>query len=331
MTKVLYTSAQVRQAIINLFSSSKKRRVAITAFVGEGAEAYLPRPKGLRLICWPRAGGTNPNALRTLIQRGVELEFADSLHMKVYWTEHRGAVLSSANLSTNALGAGNLKEIGVLLAPEEFDIDRVISSISPRPWSTAEIQNLDREHNITVASQGRRERKTQTLSFVEWFNLPARPSWKLAYWSEEYGGGLSSGAKEFLEKEYGKSRPARFAQVASQKYKKGEWILTFTLMGLSASQLNWMFVDRIVRLSPSDKSYNRDFPYEVVQVHSREYYPAPPFDTDKQFRYALSTAIREYPKSHIEAQLNSVKPSPGFIALIYKHYEKHGILKSKLF
>lgn len=83
MVRILYTSAQVREAIINLFSLSKGRRVAITAFVGDGAEAFLPRPKGLELVCWPKAGGTNPNALRKLMKRGVQVSFSDSLHMKV--------------------------------------------------------------------------------------------------------------------------------------------------------------------------------------------------------------------------------------------------------
>ena len=99
MKRLLYTSADVRQAIIRLFRSSKGHRVAISAFVGDGAEAYLPKPKGLQLICWPKAGGTNPNVLRKLMKRGVEVFFADRLHMKTYWSEDRGAVVTSANLS----------------------------------------------------------------------------------------------------------------------------------------------------------------------------------------------------------------------------------------
>src|SRR5262245_37865896 len=110
---VLYTAAEVRSAIVRLFSFSRGRRVAISAFVGDGAEAYLPKPSGIQLICWPKEGGTNPNALRRLMAKGVEVFFCDALHMKVYWAEGRGAVVTSANLSRNALGAGDLKEVGV--------------------------------------------------------------------------------------------------------------------------------------------------------------------------------------------------------------------------
>lgn len=75
MGKILCNSAEIRQEIIQLFKSPGKRRVAISAFVGMGADAYLPNPKGLKLICWPKAGGTNPDMLRKLIKRGVEVFF----------------------------------------------------------------------------------------------------------------------------------------------------------------------------------------------------------------------------------------------------------------
>jgi hypothetical protein len=81
--KVLYTSAEIRKAITQLFSSSRKRRVAISAFVGEDAEAYLPKPNGLELFCWPKGGGTNPNAIRKLRKLGVKVYFSRAVHMKV--------------------------------------------------------------------------------------------------------------------------------------------------------------------------------------------------------------------------------------------------------
>src|SRR4051812_26338296 len=113
MEKILYTSAEVRKAIIDLFTGCKGRRVAVVGFVGDGAESYLPKPSGIELICWPKAGGTNPNVLRRLAKNKVIIRFADRLHMKVYWAEGTGSIVTSANLSANALGAGNLKELGV--------------------------------------------------------------------------------------------------------------------------------------------------------------------------------------------------------------------------
>lgn len=69
--KILYSSADVRKAIVELFSLSKGRRVAVVAFVGRGAKACLPKPKGLELFCWPKEGGTNPDVLRDLLKNCV--------------------------------------------------------------------------------------------------------------------------------------------------------------------------------------------------------------------------------------------------------------------
>ena len=102
------------------------RRVAISAFVGDGARAFIRKPLGVEIICWPRAGGTNPLELNRLKNAGAHISFADRLHMKVYWAAKRGAIVGSANLSTNALGAGGLKEFGVLLPPGSIDIDELI-------------------------------------------------------------------------------------------------------------------------------------------------------------------------------------------------------------
>jgi phosphatidylserine/phosphatidylglycerophosphate/cardiolipin synthase-like enzyme len=146
MKRILYTSADVREAVVNLFRFSAGRRFAITAFVGEGAEAYLPKPKGLNLICWPKEGGTNPDVLRRLAKRGANVFFADALHMKVYWSEDQGAIITSANLSTYALGSGNLKEIGILLPPRILNVDRLIQTLKIRPMTKSELRDFDRRH-----------------------------------------------------------------------------------------------------------------------------------------------------------------------------------------
>jgi hypothetical protein len=111
----------------------KTPRVAITAVVGRGARAYNRNPKGVEIICWPKAGGTNPLELRRLKKAGARIRFANRLHMKVYWAARRGTIITSANLSTNTLGAGNLKEFGVFLPADAVNIDDVIESRSAVP------------------------------------------------------------------------------------------------------------------------------------------------------------------------------------------------------
>jgi len=102
--KILYTSDAIRRAVRRTFGKGSGRRVAVVAFVGTGAEAYLPEPKGLELYCWPSPSGTSARELLLLERRGVLIHFAPRVHMKVYWSARRGVVITSANLSTNAYG-----------------------------------------------------------------------------------------------------------------------------------------------------------------------------------------------------------------------------------
>ena len=316
MKRICYTSTDVRRAVIELFSSSKGRRVAISAFVGEGAEAYLPKPEGLHLICWPKAGGTNPNVVRKLIKRGVRVSFGDSLHMKAYWTEDLGAIVTSANLSTNALGSGNLKEVGVLLAPGELDIDRLTSSIRLRPVSRRELLKLDHLHNSYVARNRADIRtKSKALSFGQWYESPSRPEWKLGLW-EEYTD-ISSSAKAISKNEYGLTNPEWALDARQGQYRQYDWILCFRIRE-HPSRLEWMFADYIVRVPRSEKVYNRDYPYEVVQIWPISRYPAPPFRIDKRFRRMFSKAVCEFGLSRIK-KLKSLRPPSRLVDLIHKH------------
>jgi hypothetical protein len=317
MERILYTSQDVRKAIIHLFSSSKGRRVAITAFVGDGAEAYLPKPMGLNLICWPKAGGTNPNTLRILKKGRVKISFADSVHMKVYWTEDQGAVLTSANLSTNALGSGNLKEVGIFLSPGELDIDRLISSIKTRPMRHSELLKLDRKHTIYVI-RNRIKTRSKAESFGEWYNLPYRQEWKLYCWIER-GGAISLKAKEISKNIHGVSEPKSVLYACKGEYIIRDCILSFALKMNSPSQLEWVFADHIVRVSRSDKkAYDTNFPYQVVQVWPNKTYPAP-FRIDNRFKDAFVKAVRKYGASRIEKP-KLTKPPKRLIDLIYKLY-----------
>src|SRR5439155_14385420 len=98
MPRILYTQTQIKHGIRSLFSDRNDRRIAIVGFVGDGAQAYLGNPAGVEIFCWPRGGGTNPNALRLLRRRHAIIRFVDSLHMKLYWSP-RGCVITSANLT----------------------------------------------------------------------------------------------------------------------------------------------------------------------------------------------------------------------------------------
>jgi hypothetical protein len=294
--------------------------VAITAFVGKGAESYLPRPEGITLVCWPKAGGTNPAALRTLMKRKVEVLFSDQLHMKVYWAEGRGCVLTSANLSTSALGSGNLKEAGILIGSTEIDIDALLSSFRTRPVTEREMKKLDRAHaRFTALNQFQVESSFPT--FMTWCRTPMRTVWKLGWFDCHRP--TSKAGKARAKEDFGITDPANSVAARPKDYRRdgGEWILTFSLARDSPTDIGWMFSNYVVDVSPRDKHvYERDFPCEAVQVWPLSRYPGRPFRIDSSFRKAFRTAMGSFGADRIRRSPNSTPPEE-LIRLIAKTFE----------
>lgn len=118
--RILYTSADLHEAIKAILDSPAigERRVVVVAYVGRKAEAFLPHPQGLEIVCALEPGATSAEAIVRLRERGAKVWQAERLHMKVYWSSRRGAVVCSANASAGALGRSGLKEAGVWLPKE---------------------------------------------------------------------------------------------------------------------------------------------------------------------------------------------------------------------
>lgn len=321
MKKILYKSADIRREIAKLFASSKGRRVAITAFVGEGAEAFLRKHEGIELICWPKEGGTNPNAIRELIKRKVKVSFADSLHMKVYWTEDCGAIITSANLSTNALGAGDLREIGVCLRSKDVDINRIIATLKPRPVSPSELQALDRRHKLYAArNRATPHPRPQRKTFADWHNLlpRLRDEWKIYSWYENSY--ASKVAREITRKEYGADSYHDSIRGQGGDYREADWILCYRVRKNSVTDISWMYANFIIRVSRSDKlAYDPAHPFEIVQVWPLRRYEPPPFRLDARFKSAFRSAASEYGLSRLDA-LKKPKPPSRLIAMIHASY-----------
>jgi hypothetical protein len=247
-SKILYTSADVRKTIIDLFEKSKGRRVAITAFVGDGAEAYLRKPKGIELICWPQAGGTNPDALRKLIKLGVKVSFAKSLHMKVYWTEDKGAVVTSANLSKNALGAGNLMEFGIFVPSDQIDIQRLLMQIKPKDDIKSDLLKLDKAYRQYHVDNKLRPEKKVLNSYSDWFTDPFRAEWKIGSYASY--GGFSQNAKTVAKEEYNVSSPHNFISTYKKNdFNNHDWLLTFRIKNNQPIGVSWQYVDFVVGTS----------------------------------------------------------------------------------
>jgi hypothetical protein len=323
---LLYTAADIHARIKHIFGQPSKddKRVALVAYVGTDGEKYLPHPEGLRLICNPSPGGTDPDTLRQLLKRGATIEVSDRLHMKVYWSKNRGCVITSANASSNALGKNGLKEAGIWLPSGTVDVNRLIRYANVRKLRERDLSRLDvesREHNKNVGK--RAENNKNAGDFLQWYSSPHRSKWKLS-WSFKQVVGHSAAAKEQTQSEYGHKQPHLWTSTSKNGVRKNDWLLTFTFTDRGTKSVEWMYADFVVKLDSKEKRfYDRHFPYHAVQVNAPTKYPVPPFQITPKFRKALSAAVNLYTQDRLIGAKSDF-PSGWLLKIIERQYSGGG-------
>lgn len=307
MPHILTTTTAIRDGISGLMAPGT-RRVAIVAFVGAGSTAYIPKPKGATIVCWPKAGGTTPSAVKDFMKRGARVLFADRVHMKVYWARGRGAVVGSANLSTNALGSGNLRELAVRLPDQAIDIDALLRSVAPREVTAQELKELEIQHRRIKWQSSGGSAGNSSPDFLAWFAQDKRAPWKLGWWDEQ--GEASKEAEREARKRSAKVRDAVTGR--KDEYRNGDWVLMFRLGKNSVAKPSWLYVNFNVRFSTLAKT---DHPHEFVQTFTPRECPAPPFRLDGKFSAAWKTACLEFDLSKLRKH-EGVRPPRRLLRLV---------------
>ncbi|HIJ23408.1 MAG: hypothetical protein HOL17_07680 [Gammaproteobacteria bacterium] len=305
--KILYTSSDVHKAIKTVFAKRQQRRIAVVAYLGKNAEAFLPAPEGIKIICCPEPGATSPSSVRSLISRGANVLFADDLHAKVYWSEG-GCVITSANISNRALGRTNQKEIGVFINSVDFDIDRLIDGISPYDITQKHMDRLEKQDRKIKRALGNEGQQKTKKHYLEWYESPYKESWKNGWWSGSDLKTAKSG-KERSKQEFNISDPVNALNVSKSQVQKNDWLLCFEVTGNGIKNLEWMYVDFVVPVDAKDKgAYESDYPYQAIQVHKLNQYPEPPFSIEGTFRAAFKKAVKDYGTKKIESIKGLIPP-----------------------
>lgn len=312
MATVLYTSGAVHGAIKTLLQPAKTndRRVVLVAYIGKAAAVYLPCPEDLHIICSPTPGATSGQVIRDLLGRGARVQFSDRIHMKVYWSAERGCIISSANVTAHALAASGLYEAGVSLPRGSVDIDRLIRSVHPREVTAADLRKLDVAPPwIGHTSDGP---KGKPFDFLAWHDSRYRQSWKLG-WGIDDGLGYARSAVARSKNDYGLSELYMVINAAEGQFHEKDWVLTFDISDKGIRSVEWMFVDFIVPVNSSDKrAYEKDYPFQLVQVSPTKFKPDPPFRITPDFRTAFAKAVGEYGLEKIQHP-KSVKPPAAIL------------------
>ncbi len=319
--RFLGNSAELHSAIKRILQAptAGERRVVLVAYVGARAEAFLPDPKGLEVICALEPGATSAAALVSLRDRGAKIRQSSGLHMKVYWSSRRGAIVCSANASSAALGRNGSKEVGVALSSGTIDIDQLIAYANPKPIRPYDLQRLAHISDQITAAQPRKLRRkleNDSPTLDRWLRTPGYKSWKIgAWWVDDVS--LSAAAREESER-YGVSEPGDyFGCEKGNLPTEGEWVLTFN--GKTTKEARWTYVDRVVKIRRAEKAFDCNFRYQAIQINPSRDCPSPPFRLDAKARAILSRALKDYGSKRLDDEQRDLKPPTGLIRLLRKH------------
>lgn len=139
----------------NLFRDAKEI-YCIVAFWGSGAEQLFAgmnkrKIQRTRIVCNLTMGGTNPNVIEDLRNKGFHIKHSPTLHSKVYWTDS-GVVVGSANASTNGLSLEGRYQDGwleaAMFSDRKTEID-IIQQYVNEVWDQSneiEPQDMQKAH-----------------------------------------------------------------------------------------------------------------------------------------------------------------------------------------
>ena len=298
MPQVLYKSQTIKEKIKLLFDAPGRldRRVALVAYIGRDYADYLPSPGGIEVVCNPTGGATSVMAVDGLLKAKALVRFSDKLHMKVYWSEARGCVVTSANLSANALRVRGLKEAGVWMEPNTVNIDELLKEAQPYDVTDSRIKRLRRDeerYNDAMASIGKRE-TNDGFQYFDWYKLSsaAQTKWKLGAYEDDYG--VAEAARKLVKTKFNLDEPDHYHGVSKDSVREGDWLLQFQYddkKGRVIGLAEWMRVDSVVPIRARERAYHKDYPFQAIQAKPISEYGRPPFPLTPQFRKAFGAAV----------------------------------------
>lgn len=307
----LENSQMIKESLNDLFSSDEEK-VAVVAFVGINGVTYLPKRKNTKVICWPKAGGTNPEGVRRLLSSDIQVKFCDNLHSKVFWCKSNGLIVTSSNLSDNALGEGGLIEFGVKTDDSKYDFQsNVLSKLDVREVTTEELDALDIEHN-KFNRKNNIEVKSEEMarSFPEWYKSEYRQKWKIVFYSEVSE--IDEDTKEEVFQEHGVKKWKNDNDIEPDTFSEGDMVFQFKTdeeeESIPRANGKWLYVDMV---TSTNKIIQLD---EVKNVNV-------PFNIDSEFKQAFKKAFNEQEEWSDIIDSKNISQN-ALLESIYSHYQE---------
>jgi len=325
MITILPSATSVHEKLRDLFDKRTRgqRRVALVAYIGRDADKLLPDFRDVEVYCWPQTGATDPYTLDELQRppHDAKVRLVDHLHMKLYWVEREGFVITSANLSRRALGDTIQEEVGIFCNdPSQVPIDTIIGRLKSRPLQQAELRRLQQLHDEYWANVPRRKLNAparRVLGFSEWYESGRSPQWKTGWFDAD--GDESPSTARAARDMHGVGTIEDFIPCSPGQLAANDWVLCFRLdEDDRVSDPSWLRVDFIKNLTRSEVRIG-GYRQEAVQLRPLGSEHRPPFRIELP---PLRKTVAAFGADRIRAA-RRLQPSGQFLELLMQETLAH--------
>ena len=295
--KILLNSDEIREAIRDI----QPQKIAV-AYIGIDFEDFIDTSVLQSIIISPTLG-SNPEAIGNIASQinWENVSFLDNLHSKIYIGEN-SAVITSANLSANALSNKRLFESGVLISDKESVeiikkqfISYWNESKKKYPSLKAKKKKLQKLHNdfkrFKKYFSKKMLDKRSTVGFDK-YSIDKHGDFLIVWWYPDDTPLIENEIRKniYLSEDQNINELICYLFSPKDNIKENNWILTWKITAndkvSKSANLQWIYIDKIV---PNGANHEI-FSTAAFQLNYDLEEP-PPFRIDKKFKEAFSKVI----------------------------------------
>ena len=333
--KILYDSKQIKASLKKVCPA----KIAV-AYIGKDFKKYID-PQAVESIIISPTLGSNPMAIGELqeIIGWKKILFKDDLHAKFYIGKDY-AIIGSANLTNNALGAKGLVEVCI-----EFDRKRESSAFDELTKIFERLADEVKNKTVEEKKSMLQRLHLKWRSLIPTIGNNGEPQLFDSYSIEKngifylvwYEGNREKTNAEAYEKVYGEeweSYTENEIDVATddiQIISPNNWVLIWKKRITEGEYAHkqtgpeWIYIHRIIKNASGDTNY----PHALVQ-ESGVATPPVPFEIDENFRDSFRKVINrnEFRLYRTQGEniwhtKNTLNLFESFVEELRKEYKKH--------
>ncbi len=284
----------IRKAV----SDCKPSKIAV-AYIGADWKMFIPDPGRLESIIVSPTIGSNPWAIADLVKQiGWEkVAFLEELHAKMYIGKS-SAVIGSANLTRNGLGAEGLIELCVEINATESlkKIYKAFEDLTKRaqdqyPTTVSKksrLKELELNWGAAIANRiFRNNKNTNIPAFADFESLGKDHFYVLWYQPAicEYSDDVKAIESFMVDS-------IHFSN--ADKVERNKWVLTWRITDSNkphkSAKLHWLYIHEIFENGVIDDGYE----YRKCAIQRKDLdVPSPPFEITDEVVVAFKNAVQE--------------------------------------